>query len=319
MGKFDSAGFLDDFETQTDFLDDVEGSGSGGEVSYQPDFHFRSSEQMDPVDDESVHLIVTSPPYNADWSYGSHDDDLDYATEYMPMLARVFRECYRVLVPGGRMVVNIPSLLRDGSSGGYAIASHIEMMLNDRTRPFNFSYEEEHMKEVAKTQSQTDWRIREWITWYKEFNADGTAPNGSFPRPWGILLNNFHEVALVFQKPGDRDYDDMAEQVIEDSKIDKWTNDLCDDVWTISPENYDFKYADDEEEVPPFPEEFVKRCVALWSYKNDTVLDPFLGRGTTCKVAKEMERESIGFEIRQELEEDIKQYTNANQSGLDQW
>lgn len=287
-------------------------------VTYRPRIYFKSSEDMSEVDDESVHLVVTSPPYNADWSYGSHDDDMDYATEYLPMLARVFRECYRVLVPGGRCIINVPSLLRDGSEGGFAIAGHIELMLNDSTRPFNFDYTESHMKEIAKLQAETDWRIREWITWYKQFNPDGTAPNGSFPRPWGILLNNFQEAALVMQKPGDRTYEGMSEDTIEESKIDKWSDDLCDDVWTIKPENHKFKYVEGEN-VPPFPEEFVRRCIALWSYKGDTVLDPFLGRGTTVKMAKKMDRHSIGYELREGLEKDIKEYTNADQSGLDMW
>jgi len=144
------------------------------------------------------------------------------------------------------------------------------------------------------------------------------APNGSFPRPWGILMNNMHEGASVYQKPGDRSYDEMGDKVIEESKINKWTDDLCDDVWDISPESWDFKYVDGED-VPPFPEEFVKRCVALWTYRGDTVLDPFAGRFTTGKVAKEMKRESIGYELREELKKDIEEYTGMNNAGLDNW
>lgn len=322
MTDFGTTGFLDDFEPETTgFIDELEedvGDSGSPEVEYQPEIHFQSSEDMSMIDDESVNLIVTSPPYNTDWEYGSHDDDMDYATEYLPMLARVFRECYRVLSPGGRMIVNVPSLLRDGNSGGFAIAGHIELMLNDRTRPFLFDYSEDYMMEIAKLQSRTDWVIREIIQWVKGFNTDGLAPNGSFPRPGGILLNNMHESALVMQKPGKRDYDNMSEKRIEESKIDKWTDDLCDDIWEISPDNHSFKYVDGED-VPPFPEEFVRRCIALWSYKEDTVLDPFLGRGTTCKVAKQMKRHSVGFEIREDLEEDIRQYTNADQTGIDQW
>lgn len=296
---------------------DSDKDSKGGKPEYKPEVHFQSSEDMDQLEDESVHLIVTSPPYNADWLYGSHDDDMDYATEYLPLLARVFKECHRVLVPGGRMVVNVPSLLRGGAEGGQAIASDINVMMDTQAQGLMLRISGEQ-SDMADLRSNTDWVLREQIVWNKGFNTPGTAPNGSFPRPWGILLNNFHEVAMVYQKPGTRDYDDMPEDIIEDSKIDKWSDDLCDDVWDIKPEGYDFEYVDGEN-VPPFPEEFVKRCIALWSYKDDTVLDPFGGRGTTVKVAKDMKRNSVLYEKREELEKDIMEYTNAEQSGLGEW
>lgn len=329
MAKRQTTGFLDDFsppgkddeDEGGDFLNELkkvkEEQTSRPEVSYRPDIHFHSSESMPELDDESVHLIVTSPPYNLGWDYGGHSDEMSYRDEYMPMLARVFTECYRVLVPGGRMVVNVPSLIRDGAEGGIALAGHIETMLNGESRPFAFDYQQ--MDDAYKhLRVKTDWRTREIIQWVKGFNTDGLAPNGSFPRPWGILLNNMHESALVVQKPGDREYDDMSEKVIDESKINKWSDDLCDDVWEVHPDNFEFKYVDGED-VPPFPEEFVKRCIALWSYKGDTVMDPFLGRGTTCKVAKDLQRESVGYEIREDLRKDIEEYTNANNTGLDQW
>lgn len=319
-GELDLSADGSDLELDVDtdsgsFLSDDDDSRS---IDNQPDIYFHSSEDMREVDSNSVHLIVTSPPYNADWAYGSHDDDMDYQEEYLPMLARIFEECYRVLVPGGRMVVNIPSLLRGGTSGGQAIASDISTMLNtDRGAwlPDASELDSNSYWDITECMIETNFNMREFIVWDKEFNNDGLAPNGSFPRPWGILLNNFHEVALVFQKPGDRDVSDISDKRIEESKIDKWTDDLCDDVWTITPDNHEFKYVDDED-VPPFPEEFVKRCIAIWTYTGDTVLEPFAGRGTTLKMSKQMERESIGYEIRTELWRDIKEYVGYNQQTL---
>lgn len=325
-----TSGFLEDVEEEEpegegdeDELDgflsefDEPEEPSVNAVEHQPKVHFSSSEDMSEVESESVHLIVTSPPYNADWAYGSVDDDLNYADEYLPMLARVLKECHRVLVPGGRMVVNVPSLLRGGKAGGQPIASDITQMIPTKKDAIPIDYDQAH-EAIKELRAGCTFKIREEIAWVKGFNTDGLAPNGSFPRPWGILLNNMHEVAYVYQKPGDREYDDMSEETIEDSKINKWTDDLCDDVWEIHPESFSFSYVEGED-VPVFPEEFVKRCISIWSYKDDTVLDPFTGRGTTLKVAKDLSRHSVGYELREDLKDDIHEYVGMNQTGLDQW
>jgi len=291
------------------------------QVQYGPRVFFHSSENMQELSDEMVDLVVTSPPYNADWGYGGHDDDIDYPNEYLPMLARVFSECHRVLRPGGRLCVNVPSLLRGGASGGIPIASDITSILTGDYNRGEFEsgsglpLSKHTHDDILACQAETEFIVREQITWNKGYNDAGLAPNGSFPRPWGILLNNMHEVVVIFQKPGDRTYDDLDEETIEGSKIDKWSDDLCDDVWDISPEDREFRWAE-EQDVPPFPEELVKRCITLWSYKTDTVLDPFLGSGTTCKVAKQLERHSVGYELRGELRDDIKSYIGAEQTRI---
>lgn len=292
------------------FLDSQESSRSLT-VDYQPEIHFQSSETMEQLSNESVHLAVTSPPYNTGWDYGSHDDDTDYEREYLPMMAKVMHEVNRVLVPGGRFCINVPSLLRSGAEGGYPIAADLTKIALRDAR-FNW-----YMDLYGEGRyDPPEFVMREQISWVKTFNHDGLAPNGSFPRPWGVLLNNLHEVIIVLQKPGKRTYEDMPDEVIEESKINKKQDDLCDDVWYITPESWDFRYAG-EENVPVFPEELPRRCIRLWSYKGDTILDPFAGRFTTGKVSKELKRESVGYEVREDLRKDIESYTNMTNTGLD--
>lgn len=295
---------------------------------WTPQVYFHSSEDMRELEDESVHFAITSPPYNTGWDYGDYDDNLNYATEYLPMLARVFTEVHRVLVPGGRFCVNVPSLLRSGASGGYPIAADItRMMLDDEIKLVLGadnsdeirSYEDETpYTAFRRLRQDTDWVIREQIAWVKGFNDDGLAPNGSFPRPWGVLLNNMHEVIVVFQKPGKRTYEDMDQEIIERSKINKRDDDMCDDVWFISPESWSPQYIEGQD-IPVFPPKLVRRAMRLWSYENDVVLDPFAGRFTTGKVAKEERRHGVGYELREELEMDIDEYVGTYQQGLYQY
>lgn len=316
-------------EFKTDLFDDDEEQGreKESEIDHQPRVYFDSSEDMSAVGDESVHLVVTSPPYNVDWEYGDHDDGLDYRGEYLPMLSIIFRECHKKLVPGGRLVVNVPTLVRQGSKGGRPLAADVINILTanystDRARigtgsGMTFSDYESNGIILAGNASPVTYKLREYIIWNKGFNTDGLAPNGSFPRPWGILLNNMHEGILVFQKPGERDVSSIPDDVVESSEIQKNSDDLCDDVWDIHPENWDFD--DEDQSVPVFPEELPRRCIKLWTYENDTVLDPFGGRGTTCKVAKDMNRNSIMFEKRKQLEDEIKNYIGFNQPKLTSW
>lgn len=249
------------------------------EAQADVDIFFKSSEDMSELDERSVHLAVTSPPYNLDWDYGSFYDVQEYQ-DYMDMLSRVFSETYRVLEQQGRLCINVPTLVRQGSEGGVS-----------------------HMSDIIKhvlENSDDDWRIREVIIWNK---MNAAAPRyGTEPEPWGVLLTNIHECIIVAQKPGRRRGNRRPRQDIRDQSMfseRRVDGETLTDVWDIAPDSQGVSIGD--EKVPTFPREIPRRLIAIYSYKTDTVLDPFAGSGRTLGVAKSMGRNSVGYELREQL------------------
>jgi len=242
---------------------------------------FKSSEDMSEINDREVHLIVTSPPYNIGWDYGSFEDDIEFR-EYKSLLSNVFAESFRVLEQQGRMCINVPTLKRSGSDGGM---SHLSMVIN------------------MLEQQQQDWRIREIIIWNKK--AGRPPEYGTFPQPWGVLLNNIHESIIVAQKPGRRRTRDRPSEEIKDlSVIKDPPGDLTKDVWDIPiPPDSGFIRTDEsqQEQTPTFPREIPKRLISLYSFVTDTVLDPFAGTGRTIGEAVRSGRNGVGYEVRSEL------------------
>jgi site-specific DNA-methyltransferase (adenine-specific) len=261
---------------------------NGGRQQYIPDVdvNFKSSENMSGLADESVHLSVTSPPYNIGWNYGSYEDDLDFR-QYKQLLSDVFSEVYRVLVPQGRLCINVPTLVRGGSEGGM---SHLQIVLN-----------------ILQDQPE-DWREREVIVWDKMEGQPSR--NSTFPEPWGVLLNNTHESVIVVQKPGRRR--NRPSQEIRDASVyGAYTEDTTEDVWMIPPANRQVN-APSGEAIPQMPKELPRRLIKMYSYKTDTVLDPFLGSGVVAEVAYEEERNAVGYEVREDIKPVIQSRIPTN-------
>lgn len=225
---------------------------------YQNKIFCRSSEQMKELPDTSIHLMITSPPYNASKDY---DENLSL-DEYLQFLKRVWQETYRVLVPGGRACVNVANL---GRKPYIPIHSHII----------------EDMQDIG-------FLMRGEIIWDKASSASPSTAWGSWLSAGNPVLRDVHEYILVFSKDTFSRKREERENTIQKQEFLDWTK----SVWTFPAVS-----AKKIGHPAPFPEELPHRLIQLYSFKADVVLDPFAGSGTTCLSALKSERNYIGYDI----------------------
>jgi len=221
----------------------------------------KSSENMVELPDDSVHLMITSPPYNVTKEY---DEDLSLQ-EYVGLLNRVWKETYRVLVPGGRVCINVANLGRKPY-----IPLH--------------SYIIEGMLALG-------FVMRGEIIWNKASSASPSTAWGSWLSAANPVLRDIHEYILVFSKESFSLPRNGKEATIKKEEFLEWTK----SVWTFSAVS-----AKKVGHPAPFPEELPHRLINLYSFKNDVILDPFLGSGTTCLSALKNNRNYVGYDISQE-------------------
>ncbi len=232
---------------------------------------------MEEIPNESVHLMVTSPPYfNAPFDYKGLFKNYG---QYLGVLNKVAKEVFRVLQEGRIVVLNIDDMLVNGEK--YPIVA-------DATKLF----------------LNAGFRYRDRIIWKK--------PDGylRISRRSGVLLQNPYpmyfypdnllESIVIFQK-GKFEYRSISKDIREASKIDK--KEFSDKKWymTLWEMNNVLPGSQLEKDIAAFPEELPYRIIKLFSYQGETVLDPFVGSGTTMKVARDLGRNSIGIEIKKSL------------------
>ncbi len=250
--------------------DHVQGEASSEYVENQiPAEHLnrlfcKSSQVMDELPDNSIHLMVTSPPYNASKEY---DDDLSLE-EYLDMLQQVWGETYRALVPGGRACINVANL---GRKPYIPLHTYIiEQCL------------------------QTGFLMRGEVIWNKASSASPSTAWGSWMSAANPVLRDVHEYILVFSKGtfsrvrGERENTILREDFLE---------------WTKSVWNFPAVSAKKIGHPAPFPEQLPHRLIQLYTFSGEIVLDPFAGSGTTCLAALQDGRGYIGYEINSEYVE----------------
>jgi site-specific DNA-methyltransferase (adenine-specific) len=243
------------------------------------------SRWMNEVSNESIHLIITSPPYWQLKDYGNEKQIgfNDTYEEYINNLNLVWNECNRVLHKGCRLCINIgDQFARSVYYGRYKV-------IPIRT-------------EIIKFCESAGFDYMGAIIWQKVttcHTTGGATVMGSFPYPRNGILKLDYEFILIFKKYGDQPKVDKETK--EKSKITKeeW-NQYFSGHWNFPGEKQD-------KHLAMFPEELPKRLIKMFSFIGDTVLDPFLGSGTTSLAAKNLERNSIGYEINEKFLPIIKE------------
>jgi DNA modification methylase len=221
-------------------------------------FH-HSAESMHELPDSSVHLMVTSPPYNVGKEY---DEDLSLE-DYLAFLGRVWKETWRVLVPGGRMCINVANLGRKPYIPLHAF--------------------------IAEQAIELGFLMRGEIIWNKAASASASTAWGSWKSASNPILRDVHEYILVFCKqsfkrpnPAKRLSTITRDEFLEYNKS----------VWDISAES-----ARKVGHPAPFPAELARRLIQLYTFENEIVLDPFMGSGQTAIAAVKSGRHYVGYEV----------------------
>jgi site-specific DNA-methyltransferase (adenine-specific) len=237
------------------------------------------SRQMNELKDRSVHLIITSPPYWQLKDYGNENQIgfNDSYENYINNLNLVWSECYRVLHDGCRLCINIgDQFARSVYYGRYkVIPIHSEIIRFCEILGLDFMGQ---------------------IIWQKATTMNttgGGAVMGSFPHPRNGIVKLDFEYILLFKKQGN-----APKPTLEQKENSAMTN----EEWnTYFNGHWYFNGAKQDKHLAMFPEELPARLIKMFSFPNETVLDPFMGSGTTALAAKKLNRNSVGYEINSEF------------------
>ena len=222
----------------------------------------KSSEQMDEIPDNSVNLMITSPPYNVGKEY---DNDLTLE-EYQILLRNVFHETYNKLATGGRACVNIANIGRKPYIPLHSLIMDIMLDIG--------------------------YIMRGEIIWNKSASAGGSCAWGSWQSASNPVLRDVHEYILVFCK------DSFSKMRVKDKRDTISKEDFLE--WTKSIWTFPTVSAKKIGHPAPFPIELPHRLINLYSYEGDVVLDPFCGSGTTCLAAIKNNRNFVGYDVVEE-------------------
>ncbi len=216
--------------------------------------------KFDAIDDESIDLIVTSPPYNVDIKYGTHDDSMSYQ-DYLRFTKAYLEVCYRLAKDDGRFCLNIPL---DKNKGGQ------QSVYADITA-------------IAKA---VGWEYHSTIIWNEQNISRRTAWGSWLSARAPYVIAPVEVIIVLYKKQWKKIKNGVSD--ITRKEFLEWTN----GVWNFVGES--------KRRVghpAPFPVELPRRCIKLFSYVDDTILDPFLGSGTTLISCAQTNRRGVGVEI----------------------
>jgi len=270
---------------------------------YKNKVFFKDAREMTEVPDNSVHLIITSPPYFniKDYSKDGYQinqiaekkkgqiGDIQNYKRYIQEMLKVWQECERVLKPNGKLIINVPlmPILKDKLNTHYNrhifdINADIENSILNNTKLFLYD-----------------------IYIWNRTNPSKNLMFGSYPYPRNFYAQNTSEFITVYVKNGKPD-NNLPKTIKEKSRLtEKEWVEYTKQVWNIPiPSKDDLAFG---KHSAIMPEEIVRRCIKLFTFVNDVVLDPLAGSGTTLKVAKELGRNYIGYEIMETYRNIIEQ------------
>ncbi len=252
------------------------------------------SRQMNELQDNSVHLAITSPPYWQLKDYGT-DNQIgfhDSYENYINNLNLVWKECYRTLKNGCRLCINIgDQFARAVYYGRYKVIPIRE--------------------EIIKFCENIGFDYMGAIIWQKVTTSNTTGGGvqmGSYPYPRNGILKLDYEFILVFKKLGDSPKPTKEQKELSKMTAEEWN--------TFFAGHWNFAGARQSGHIAMFPEELPRRLIKMFSFVGETVLDPFAGSGTTALAAKNTDRNSVGFEINSEFIPIIKEKLGVHQRDL---
>lgn len=258
---------------------------------------------MDKVDSNSVHCIITSPPYFSIKDYSkdgrqekkhskkkkSQIGDITKFDQYINKLLKVWKECERVLVPNGKIIINTPLM---------------PMLKRDMNTHFTrdiFDINAEVQQSILKN---TSLHLMDTYIWNRT-NPSKKLMFGSYPYPRNFYAQNTVEFITVYVKDGPSSNNIPKTRKAKSKLTQKEWVEFTKQVWNIPiPNKGDSAFG---KHSAIMPEEIPYRCIRLFTYQGDVVLDPFAGSGTTLKVAKNLKRNYIGYEIMKMYKECIDQ------------
>lgn len=254
---------------------------------------YKDARDMSEIPDNSIHLIITSPPYFniKDYSKDGYQNkkisqcidkqigDINDYEVYLNELLQVWKECERVLVPNGKLCINVPLLPMPKKELDTHYNRHI------------FDLQSDIQNKILKN---TGLYLMDIYIWNRT-NPTKKLMFGSYPYPRNFYAQNTCEFITIYVKDG-YPVNNIDPVLKERSKLSEkeWTE-YTKQIWDIPiPNKSDIAFG---KHSAIMPEEIARRCIKLYSFVGEIVLDPFTGSGTTLKVAAELERNFVGYEI----------------------